>query len=323
MDTSTTAAAKRSIPVLSTATRRDAALVIGVSLVAAFFCVKLNVSEALLAWTRPRERFQLDELLPVLLVVAVSVTWFAGRRYRQACREIALRRRAEAHLNHALAENRRLAQLYLQMQEMERRALARDLHDELGQYLNAIKLEAVAIRDRMNETDSAAPETVLSMIQSIDRMNAVVVGLLRQLRPVGLDELGLCAAIEHCVGDWRRRLPHTVIELRTTGELDVIGEATSLALYRLVQEALTNVARHSSAKHVSIAISRENPKSLATERIRVRIIDDGVGAELDAPRSGLGLVGMRERLEGLGGSLTLTSEPGRGFELDAWLPLTP
>jgi len=321
MNTPAKARANRAIAVISTATRKDAALVVGISLAAAFLCVKLNVSEVLLAWTRPRERFQLDELLPVLLVVAVCIAWFAARRYRQARREIALRRRAEEQLSHALAENRRLAQLYLQTQEMERRALARDLHDDLGQYLNAIKLEAVAIRDRVKEIDGIAASAALSMIQSIDRMNAVVIGLLRQLRPVGLDELGLCAAVEHCVDDWRRRLPHTAIELSMAGELDVTGEAVRLALYRLVQEALTNVARHSSARRVRITMLRESPPALG-ERVSVRIVDDGVGAELHSPHRGLGLIGMRERLDGLGGSLTLTSEPGRGFEIHAGIPLT-
>jgi hypothetical protein len=90
---------------------------------------------------------QLDELPAVILVIAISLIWFASRRYFEANRQLRLRRAAEAQLAEALAENKRLAQQYLDVQEYERKALARDLHDELGQYLNAIKLDAVSIRE--------------------------------------------------------------------------------------------------------------------------------------------------------------------------------
>src|SRR4030081_3436367 len=129
--------------------RRDIVLIVVVAVTAAFVCVKFNLSEALLNWTRPFERVQLDELPAVLLVVAISLIWFSSRRYFEANRQLRLRRTAEARLAQALAENKRLAQQYVDMQEYERKALARDLHDDLGQYLNAIKLDAVSIRESM------------------------------------------------------------------------------------------------------------------------------------------------------------------------------
>src|SRR5258707_3402222 len=135
--------------------RRDIVLIVAVAVVAAWICAKFNLSEALLNWTRPFERVQLDELPAVLLVVAISLIWFSSRRYFEANRQLRLRRTAEARLAQALAENKRLAQQYVDMQEYERKALARDLHDELGQYLNAIKLDAVSIRESM----TASPGT--------------------------------------------------------------------------------------------------------------------------------------------------------------------
>src|SRR5271154_3766426 len=129
--------------------RRDILLIVVVAIVAAVICAKYNLSEAMLNWTRPFERLQLDEVPGVLLVIAISLIWFSSRRYFEANRQLLLRRTAEGQLAEALAENQRLAQQYVDMQEYERKALARDLHDELGQYLNAVKLDAVSIREAM------------------------------------------------------------------------------------------------------------------------------------------------------------------------------
>ena len=300
---------------------RDLAVVVLVTVVAAILCVRLNVSEALLGWTRPRERYQLDELPVVLLVLAVCLIWFSARRHRQARHEIVLRTRAERSLSSALAENRRLAQQYLESQESERRALARDLHDELGQYLNVIKVDSVSMRDRFARVDPEGRRLAVETLRNIDHIQAVVVGLIRELRPAGLDELGLAAALEHCVEEWRRRLPRLSIGLATTDSLEGLDEVRRLALYRLVQEALTNVARHSQATRVEIRVTREAPARDSSARIVVSIEDNGVG--LDAARSGagLGLIGMRERMAAVGGSLLAQNPHHGGFTLRAEVPL--
>jgi two-component system, NarL family, sensor histidine kinase UhpB len=299
--------------------RRDIVLIIVVAVTAAFVCVKFNLSEALLNWTRPFERLQLDELPAVLLVVAISLIWFSSRRYFEANRQLRLRRTAEAQLAAALAENKRLAQQYVDMQEYERKALARDLHDELGQYLNAIKLDAVSIR----ESTAAHPgvyDVARAMIANIDRVYGVVTGLIRQLRPVGFDDLGVTAALEHCIDDWRSRLPLTRIELSITGDFETLDETRGLVLYRLVQEALTNIARHAHATRVEIQIAAGRAADPG-QRMEILIADNGAGADLGAPRPGLGLVGMRERVSALGGSVMLATEPGAGFKVVASLPM--
>jgi two-component system sensor histidine kinase UhpB len=135
---------------------------------------------------------------------------------------------------------------------------------------------------------------------------------------VGLDELGLVAALENCVNEWRSRLPSAQIEMACGPELDSLAESRALVLFRLVQEALTNVARHSSATRVRIQIGR----AASAPGIDISIVDNGLGADLSVPRSGLGLIGMRERVAALGGSIAVSSVSGAaGFEVRAFLPL--
>jgi two-component system, NarL family, sensor histidine kinase UhpB len=299
-----------------TSARRDIAIVVFVSLLAGIVCVKFDVSEALAGWTRPLERLQLDELPGVLLIVAVCLVWFSSRRYFEAKRQLKLRKAVETRLAEALAENQRLALKYVDMQECERKALARDLHDELGQYVNAIKLDAVSIRDAA-EGQETLHARARAMIANIDRVYAVLSGLIRELRPVGFDDLGVVAAVEHCVNEWRSRLPGTTIELSAGGDLESLNETRGMVIFRLVQEALTNVARHSSATRVRILIER----TASDGGIDVLIADNGCGADLDLPRSGLGLIGMRERVTALGGSIALASGRGEGFKVKASLPV--
>lgn len=299
--------------------RSDAIAVAIVAGAAAFVCARYNVSEALLAWTRPFERLQLDELPAVLLVVAMSLIWFSTRRYLEASRQLRLRKAAETGLAAALAENQRLGLQHVGMQEAERKALARDLHDELGQHLNAMKLCAMSLRDALG-AQADLHRTAGALIRDIDRVYGVVRGLIRQLRPVAFDDLGVGAALEHCVHEWRLRLPATAIDLKIGAEVEALDETRALVLFRLVQEALTNAARHSGAGKVDIRISGAGSGDLVP-RIDILIADDGRGADMRARQMGLGLVGMRERVCGLGGSIALQSEPGAGFRIAASLPL--
>jgi two-component system sensor histidine kinase UhpB len=295
--------------------RRDFAVVVLVAIVAVVVSIWFDVSEVIAAWTRPRERLQLDELPGVLLVIAMALVWFSWRRYIDARQQLNLRRAAEARLTEALAENQRLALKYVDSQESERKALARDLHDELGQFVNAIKLDAVAVRD---SAALHAPIATIAraMIQNIDRVYDALGGLIRQLRPVGFDNLGLLAALEHCVEEWRIRLPAISIEMSTAGNLEPLDETCALVVFRLVQEALTNVARHSEATQARILIERPD----AGRGVQVVIVDNGRGADLSVPRTGLGLIGMRERVAALGGSITLASGIGEGFKVMASIP---
>ncbi len=301
------------------------------TLLAAGLSVHFELSEALYHWTRQRERFEIDEWPGVLLAFAVLLVWFSWRRVGELRLALAQRQAAEQQLSAALAENRRLQQQHVMAQEAERKHLARELHDELGQYLNATQLDAVAVRDiarrcSAGASGAAEPAALASarmlvaahaIVQNIDHVQRVVGDLMRELRPVALDDLGLVAALEHCVDTWQQRAPHTRIQLRIDGSVEPQDDLMSITLFRLVQEGLTNIAKHAQARQVHVVLRR------LPALILVEVQDDGRGADLSQPAAGLGLIGMRERVRALDGSLQFDSQPGQGFRLQARLPWAP
>jgi two-component system, NarL family, sensor histidine kinase UhpB len=301
---------------------RDALLVAIVTIATWVLCGLFNVTEMLRRLNAPYERYQLDELPTVLLVLGLGLTWFATRRYGEARQEIGRRKSAEAQLAAALADNRRLAQQYVELQETERKVLARELHDELGQYLNVIKLDAVGIRDDHQPSLAMTHRRASTIVENCNHIHRAVAGLIRELRPTGLDELGLAAALEHCVETWRARLRGVSLRLSIVGDFTALPETITVTLYRLVQEALTNIAKHAAASQVDIRLERAGA-GVADDRIDVIVVDDGVGAVPGLPTRGLGLIGMRERVMSLQGKLALTSSPGQGFELTAQIPVPP
>ncbi len=304
----------RSLP---TAARRDLVLLTGGAVIFALLSVRLELSEHLFAWTRPHERYQLDELPGVLLFIACGLAWYAWRRVAEAREELALRRDVEGRLREALAENRKLAMAAVSKQEEDRRDLARELHDDLGQYVNAAKIDAVTLRDGGHEEPVSTSADAI--IKALDHVDEVVRDMLHRLRPTGLDELGLSAALEDCIERWRRRLPEITFQLKLQPGLEDFDEATNITLYRLVQEGLTNVAKHSQATRVEIAIARDADGGTVVLTMR----DDGVGSTPATTRRGLGLIGMRERVDALGGTFDATQPQTRGFVFTTRLPVAP
>jgi two-component system, NarL family, sensor histidine kinase UhpB len=300
---------------------RDAILIAIVTVGAWVLCGLLNVTEILRHLTAPYERYQLDELPSMLLVLGLGLTWFAARRYGEARQEIARRKLAEARLAAALADNRRLAHQYVELQEAERKALARELHDELGQYLNVIKLDAVGLRDDQRASPPLTSQRASAIVENCNHIHRSLATLIRELRPAGLDELGLAAAVEHCVQTWRTRLPGVSLGLAITGDFTALPESIAVTLYRVVQEALTNIAKHAAAHRVNLRLERLAAGGTGGATIEVSVADDGVGTTAGLPTRGLGLIGMRERVMALQGELAFTSMPGQGFELWARIPV--
>lgn len=299
---------------------RDTAIVIGITALSIILSVHFNLNEALYTLTRREERFQIDELPIGMLVLLISLMWLSWRRYVHACREVHARRIAETRLGAALAENRRLAQENLRIQEAERKHLARELHDELGQYLNAIKLDAVAIRESGAGEAEFSANASLAIIRTVDHVHRSVSDMIGRLRPVGLDELGLVAAIEHCVDHWRQRIPDTKFELSVRGNFEGLSEPLNLTLYRLIQEGLTNIYKHAHAQQAKIALERIESTDGDRDELRLVVADDGCGMESVMRTSRFGLSGMRERVEMTGGAFVLESTPGRGLRFEAHLP---
>ena len=301
--------------------RHDLLWIVALTAAFAVLCAWLELSEAVLAWTRPRERYQLDELPGVLVFLASALAWYAWRRVGEARLEIKLRQRTETQLREALAQNRELAHAGVRMQEEERRSLARELHDELGQCLNAIKLDAVCLRDGGAHGTAEVESSAAAIADMTDHLEGVVRDMLRRLRPPGLDELGLAAALENCVDGWRRRLPGVEFTMAVGEDIGPLDEATNMTLYRLVQEGLTNVAKHARASRVDIVLQRDTARPAGAAAVVLTVQDNGNGERETTAEDGLGVAGMRERVEALAGRFDLVAAGGSGFGFAAWLPI--
>jgi len=281
-------------PLRSDSLWRDLLLALALALLAGLLAAHLELDELIFAYTRRWETLQLDEWPTALLTFALAMVALYARRHAQ--------------LRRALGENRYLVGRVIEVQEQERRRLARELHDELGQTLNAIKLDALTL------PGSAAARRIAD---NADHVYGAAADLVRNLRPPALDELGLATALEACVARWRESSPELAVQLSVGGALDDLGETLNLVVYRVVQEALTNCVRHARARHLYIDLTRapDRPDSLLLE-----IRDDGAGISA-AAHGGTGLTGMRERVALLGGRFELLSQPGRGVTIRVELPI--
>lgn len=241
------------------------------------------------------------------------------RRIGEACNRLA------ENLQDTLAQRAELSRKLMHLQEDERRHLARELHDEFGQCLAAVNAHAASV---VQTAEAECPE-LLPDGQSIARIADHMMGLLRslllRLRPGGIDELGLVNSLQGLVRDWQARLgAKTRLALETSGELDDLPAAVSVDVYRVVQECLNNVAKHSGANDVRIRLDRPVVPMSDFEQdcIGIRIEDDGVADESIHRSSGLGLLGMKERVSALGGQLTLQVREGGGLAVHARIPLS-
>lgn len=229
------------------------------------------------------------------------------------------RDRLDREVARRTAELTELARHLQTVREDERAHLARELHDELGALLTAAKLDVARIR-RMTKT--AAPEIderLRHMSELLDQGIALKRRIIEDLRPSALSNLGLVPALEILTQEFTQRSGLQLsLELSLELAETVTHDADRLALYRLVQEALTNVLRHAKAKHVRVSLGE------ADGWLQLHIRDDGQGFNPDAVGAGHhGLLGMRYRIESLGGTLQLLSAPGRGTLVLARLPRRP
>lgn len=235
-------------------------------------------------------------------------------------RDITEHKRAQA-AERELESNRELTHMIQASVEDERRSIARELHDELGQCVTAIKTIGAVIA---NKTRESAPEihgSAQTIVNVASHIYDIAHGMIRKLRPSALDHLGLEEALREMVESWRARNPDIVCDLRAGGGLDGLGETVNITLYRIVQECLTNVVKHAGARSVTVSVERVRPQD-GSDRVTVRVQDDGRGLNDLADRaSRFGILGMRERVQALGGEFAVDSEPGRGVRVTASVPV--
>jgi two-component system sensor histidine kinase UhpB len=219
----------------------------------------------------------------------------------------------EAQAN--LAESRALSQVIEQRLDEERRAIARELHDEFAQSVTAIRSLAVAIMGRQQD-DKASRDAAQTISREAASLYDAMHSLIPRLAPISLDTLGLAETLQGLVQEWQRR--HPTIKIMLQQDLPPeLGPTVTLTIYRIVQETLINAIRHGTPEEISVEIRTE------PQRLVMRIADDGIGLPQDWTRPGhFGLRGLQERLAALSGKLHIANRPEGGVEVLAEIPLT-
>jgi signal transduction histidine kinase len=207
----------------------------------------------------------------------------------------------------------RLSQSLVAAQEQERKSISRELHDEVGQTLNALLVDAGNLEKRIPDSDVKSRELLNSIRKLADTSVNEVRDIALLLRPSMLDDLGLTAAIQWQAREVSRRTG-LAVKVSAQADTDNLPEGLSVCLYRIAQEALQNVARHAQAKTVHIELTQK------LDRLVLSVSDDGIGFDAENVR-GLGAIGMVERLRQIGGVLRVTSQPGQGTTLVAEVPI--
>ncbi len=219
-------------------------------------------------------------------------------------------------LKKAQNQLRRLSGSIMASQEKERAAIARELHDELGQVLTALRMDTVWILNHLKDTDSKAANHALTMRELIDKTIDEVRSIALRLRPSVLDDLGLIPALEWYTVELEKR--SGIAFILNHQNVPKVNEIVATAAYRIAQEALTNVVRHSSATHVEISLQAQG------DLLELTVVDNGRGfnnVEL-SESDRLGVAGMRERANLAGGTLEIQSQPGKGTQVYCRLPVS-
>ena len=224
-------------------------------------------------------------------------------------------RRLEKHSDEVQYELRRLSQHVVKVQEHERRSISRELHDEVGQMLTGLRMELANLDGPAIRQNPADYHRLQEAKQLTERTLQSVRNLSMLLRPSMLDDLGLSPAVNWQAKEFSRRsgIP---VDLSIQGEVDSVPDDVRTCLYRVVQETLTNVARHAHARRIRLAIKREGASVTAA------IEDDGDGFVVTRPRAqGLGLLGIKERVQELSGTVHITSAPKKGTRIFVQIPV--
>ena len=216
-----------------------------------------------------------------------------------------------------LRQNRELTAIIQGHIEDERRSLARELHDELGQYVSAVKIFAQNIINRSKGKDKDIEESALSVTSAANQIYDGMHSIIRQLRPGSLDNLGLSETIKDMASNWRSQHPSIQIDLFVGKNLDHLGEAININIYRIIQEAMNNCLKHARAHNISINLDHKD------KYLTLIFNDDGVGFDTSilTKSKQFGLIGMKERVKSLSGMFSIKSTPTKGTLINISIPL--
>jgi two-component system sensor histidine kinase UhpB len=215
-------------------------------------------------------------------------------------------------LEKTVNNNHQLTQQIINLQEDERKSLARDIHDEIGQYLTAIHVDASTIMQAKKM--ATAKESAQEISHVTQQMMLMVQDLLQRLRPRVLDELGLALALGELIQAWRQKNRNVAVFASVSKDIGIIDDGAAITAYRVVQESLTNISKHAKANKVNINIRQD------TSNLYLEVEDNGVGFDANKMTNGYGLAGMRERIQGLLGNMEIESVEGVGTKVVVTLP---
>jgi two-component system sensor histidine kinase UhpB len=231
------------------------------------------------------------------------------------------RRDLESKVQARTAEMRRLLDQAQHVVEEERRYLSRELHDHFNAELIAIRLEAQQLTI-LSQTPSPANLAEIqtragSITKFVNDLYTVARGIVRGLRPELLETLGLQSALEEIIKSYDEMHPTCTFEYEYDGDFSAVPEDLAISAYRIAQEALANIARHAMASRATVRLTTDN------EHLSLTIHDNGVGFNPQATHTGVGLIGMRERVHALHGSLRIQTAPRSGTLIAMMFPLKP
>lgn len=291
----------------------DLSLVLIVVLVFAGVATITELQEQVALFSQNYEALQLDELPLTLLVLSLGLWWFAWRRTKEAHARLQERISSELKVQELLQHKSDLLQRIYTAKEDERLALARELHDDMGQTSTAIRTE-VAVLQRIGRLHPEADESVKRIAESAQHLSQMTRQMLHRLRPPALDSMGLEQALVSLCDNWQNSTQN-LCEFKTSALPEGLNDYACVTVYRIVQEALTNVTRHANAKHVRVQLT------LDTQGLNLNIEDDGQGmADTQAVHQGFGLLGMQERVASVAGRMSISSKLGQGVRLAIQIP---
>ena len=236
--------------------RKAQELVLTLVLVFAGVATITELQEQVALFSQNYEALQLDELPLTLLVLSLGLWWFAWRRTQEAHAQLQERSRSELKVQELLQHKSDLLQRLYTAKEDERLALARELHDEMGQTSTAIRTE-VAVLQRIGRLHPEADESVKRIAESAQHLSQMTRQMLHRLRPPALDSMGLEQALMTLCDNWQNSTQN-LCEFKTSALPEGLNDYACVTVYRIVQEALTNVTRHAHAKHVRVQLTLDS-----------------------------------------------------------------
>jgi two-component system sensor histidine kinase UhpB len=240
----------------------------------------------------------------------------AFNRMAQAVEETATAKLAAVEARQNLQENRELTQMIQSHVEEERRLIARELHDELGQLITAVKSMGLAIVQRTDKGDERVSTAARLIVDTAGQMYDAVHELIPRLRPFALDNFGLADALQDLAADWKFRHPEVELGLHIGDLPDDMGDTLTTCAYRIVQESVNNALRHAQGSRITLTVGA------GEKALQVDIEDNGIGLAADWKRPGhYGVRGMRERAMALGGTFEIVGGQQGGTMVRARLPM--